>query len=529
MTVAGRSDRPQARASMARYTEIGRVLARHGLGFLASALGVERYLPFHRRLFGSRSPVEPYGRPERVRLALEELGPAFIKLGQVLSTRVDLLPPDYIAELALLQDSARPLPSEVITRIVEDDLARPLSRVFLHFDDTPLAAASIGQVHAATLLDGTEVAVKVRRPGVVERIREDLEILRTLAAAASRRSRLLAEYDLVALVEEFAHTLRGETDYLHEARHAERFRMAFASTPWLRVPQVVWEATSERVLTLERIMGVKIDDLETLDAHGIDRRTVAERVAAMVLTMVLRDGFFHADPHPGNFFVADDSSIGMVDFGMVGRIDQRLQDQLVWALLAFSGGDLERQVDVLLELGIARPRVEREALRRDLAQLRSRYAGRSLGEIQVRQAVGDGIAFARRHRLQLPANLALLAKTLAMHEGLVRRLDPDFDLSSAMASYSRRVSLRQLSPGVLGRWASQGAIDWGRLALELPQQLRRLMSLAERGDLEIGMRPSSFEPVLRRAERMVRMLIIGIVAAAAIVAAAVVFAALAHH
>jgi ubiquinone biosynthesis protein len=364
---------------------------------------------------------------------------------------------------------------------------------------------------------------------VVERIREDLEILRTLAGAASRRSRLLADYDLVALVDEFAHTLRGETDYLREARNAERFSIAFASTPWLRVPRVAWGATSDQVLTLERITGTKIDDIEALASRCIDRRLVAERDAEMVLDMVLRDGFFHADPHPGNFFVEEDASIGMVDYGMVGRIDQHLQDQLVWALLAFSGSDVDRQLDVLCELGIARPRVDREALRRDLAQMRVRYVGRPLGEIQVRQAVSDGIAFARRHRLQLPAGLALLAKTLAMHEGLVRRLDPDFDLTAAMEGYARKVSLRQLAPAVLGRRAGQSALDWGRLALDLPQALRRLLVLAERGDLEIGMRPSSVEPLLRRTERMVRMLIAGMVLAAAIIAAAVVFAALAHR
>jgi ubiquinone biosynthesis protein len=447
----------------------------------------------------------------------------------VLSTRVDLLPPEYVAELARLQDSARPLSAEVIRETIEGDLGRALDRVFLRFDEAPLAAASIGQVHSAMLLDGAEVAVKARRPGVVERIREDLEILRTLAGTASRRSRLAADYDLVALVDEFSQTLRGETDYLREARNAERFRIAFESTPWLRVPRVVWEATGERVLTLERVTGIKIDDLEALDARRIDRRLVAERDAAMVLTMVLRDGFFHADPHPGNFFVEDDASIGMVDFGMVGRIDERLQDQLAWALLAFSGSDLERQIDVLYELGIARPRTDREALRRDLAQMRTRYVGRTLGEIQVRQAAGDAIAFARRHRLQLPASLALLAKTLAMHEGLVRRLDPEFDLSATLQDYGRKVSLRQLSPGVLGRWLAEGVLDWGRLSLELPQRLRRLMSLAERGDLEIAMRPSSFEPVLRRAERMVRMLIAGVIVAAAIIAAAVVVAALAHR
>ena len=249
----------------------------------------------------------------------------------------------------------------------------------------------------------------------------------------------------------------------------------------------------------------------------------------MVLTMVLRDAFFHADPHPGNFFIADDASIGTVDCGMVGRIDERLRDQLGFALLAFSGPDLGRQVDTLFELGIARPRTDRESLRSDLAQLRSRYTGRPLGEIQVRQVVSDGIAFAPATACSCRRTSPCWPRPWPCTKGLVRRLDPDFDLSVAMAGYARRVSLRQLSPALLARWAGQGALDWGRLGLELPQRLRRVMGLAERGDLEIAMRPSSFEPVLRRAERMVRMLIVAMVAAAVIVAAAIVFAALAHR
>jgi ubiquinone biosynthesis protein len=517
-------EKPRARPSIARYREIGRVFARHGLGFVVSVLGVERYVPFHRRLFGSRSAGELHPRPERVRLALEELGPTFIKLGQVLSTRVDLLPPEYTAELARLQDSARPLPAGVIRKAIEEDLGRPIEAIFGRFDDAPLAAASIGQVHTAALADSTEVVVKVRRPGVVERIHEDLEILRTLAATATRRSRLVKDYDLVGVVEEFAQTLRTETDYLREASNAERLRSSFAGTPWIHVPEVFWETTTGRILTLSRLTGVKIDDLKTLDARGIDRRLVAEREARMVMLMVFRDGFFHADPHPGNFFVGDDASIGLVDFGMVGRLDEQLQDQLVWALLAFTSSDLDRQVDVLFELGVALRRVDRAELRRDLQHLRARYYGRSLGEIPVRQALSDALSLVRRHRLQVPANFALLAKTLIMHEALVRQLDPSFDLTTVVAAYGRRLILRELSPGVIRRWAGQGAADWTRLALELPQHLRRLMRQAERGDLEIGMRPSSFEPAIGHLDRIANRLIVGMLAAAVIIVLAILLA-----
>ncbi|HYM51156.1 MAG TPA: AarF/ABC1/UbiB kinase family protein [Candidatus Limnocylindrales bacterium] len=526
--VGPRIDGPGARPSAYRYREIARVFARHGLGFLTSALGVERYIPFHRRLFGTRSAAELYSRPERVRLALEELGPAFIKLGQILSTRVDLLPPEYIGELSRLQDSASPLPAAVVRQAVEADLGRPVDQVFASFQDEALAAASIGQVHAA-VLDGAEVAVKVRRPGVVERIQEDLEILRTLASTAARRSRLLADYDIVSLVEEFAQTLRAETDYLREASSAERFRQAALGRPFVHVPRVFWQTTTARILTLERIHGVKIDDVEALDRLGIDRHLVAERDADTVLTMIFDDGFFHADPHPGNFFVGQDASIGIVDFGMVGHLDPGLQDRLAWALLAFSSSDLERQVDVLFELGIARRRVDREALRRDLQQLRARYYGRALGEIPVRQAVFDGLAIVRRHRLQLPPNVALLAKTLVMHETLVRRLDPSFDATAMISRYGRRMIVRQLSPGVLGRLMSQGAADWAQLWVDGPKQLRRVLGMLERGDLEVGMRPAGLEAAVAHLERITNRLIAGILVAAMLVAAAIVFAAIAHR
>lgn len=447
-------------------------------------------------------------------MALEELGATFIKLGQVLSTRPDLLPTEYQAELAKLQDAAPPVDWAAVRPLLEEELGRPVEEVFAHFDPVPLAAASIGQAHGATLPDGTEVVVKVRRPGVVEQVEEDLEILQDLAAAASRRWELADQYDVVGLAQEFAQTLRAELDYIREGRNAERFADNFAGEPAVHIPRVFWETTTSRVLTLERIRGIKIDDLAALDAAGIDRAALAQRAARIVLKMVFEDRFFHADPHPGNFFVEPDGRIGLIDFGMVGTVDERTQEQLVDLLLAITSQDADRLVDAFLALGIARRRVDRELLRRDLEHLVSRYYGRPLGEIALGPLLSEALAVVRRHRLQLPSNLALLFKTAMMNEGLGARLDPSFRLMSVLVPYAERLMLQQYSPLRWARRLGGASLEAARLGVELPQQIRRLLGELERGGLEIGMRPVGFEPLLRRLEQLTHQLILGILAAA---------------
>ncbi|MBI4493425.1 MAG: AarF/ABC1/UbiB kinase family protein [Chloroflexi bacterium] len=497
-----------------RYRQIADVLARHGLGYLVSVLGLERFVPFHRGLLGHPPRVRAYTRPEHVRMALAQLGATFIKLGQILSSRADLLPPEYQVELARLQDQAPPVPSEAVRAALVAELGRPVDEVFATFDPTPLAAASIGQVHAATLLDGTEVAVKVRRPGVVEQVEQDLEILQNLAVGASRRWELADQYDLVGLAQEFAQTLRAELDYVREGRNAERFADNFRRAPDLHIPRVFWETTTARLLTLERIRGIKIDDLPALQAAGIDRQALAERAARITLKMVFEDGFFHADPHPGNFFVEPDGRIGLVDFGMVGTVDERTQEHLVRLLLAVTSQDTERLVDALLELGVARRRVERDLLRRDLEHLVARYYGLPLGEIALGSLLADALAVVRRHHLQLPPTLALLFKTVVMSEGLGARLDPSFSLTTVLAPYAERLLLRQYSPLVWARRLLQASLDAARLGVESPQQVRRIISELERGGLEVGMRPTGFEPLVRRFERLANRIVLGIIAAA---------------
>ena len=507
-----------------RRRQIAEILARHGLGYLVGVFGLDRFVPFHHGLLGHASRAEPYTRPEHVRLALEELGATFIKLGQIVSTRADLVPPAYQAELVKLQDAVPAAPFDAVEVVLVEDLGRPVDAVFATFEHTPLAAASIGLAYAATVPDGTEVVVKVRRPGVVELVERDLEILQNLAATASRRWERASDYDLIGLAQQFAETLRAELDYQREARSAERFAESFADDPNVHIPRVFPELSTSRVLILERIRGTKIDDQVGLDAAGIDRAALAERAARITLDMIFEHRFFHADPHPGNFFVEPGGRIGLIDFGMVGEVDERTQAQLVRLLLAITSQDTDRLVDAFLELGVARRRVDRGALRQELEHLLARYYGRPLGEIALGPLLGDTMEIVRRHHLALPPNLALLLKTAVMCEGLAARLDPTFRLTTVLVPYAERLMLRQYAPGAWLRQLGPAGLDAARLAAELPPQIRRLLGELERGDLEVGMRPEGFDPVLRRIERLGNRLALAIITTGFIIGLAVLMA-----
>ena len=497
-----------------RYRQVAEVLIRHGLRYLVSAFGLERFVPFQRGVAGFPHHAKRSTRPEHVRMALEELGATFIKLGQILSTRADLLPPEYQNELAKLQDQAPPVDRTAIEESIIAELGRSTADIFATFDFEPVAAASIGQAHAATLHDGTEVIVKVRRPGVVEQVEEDLEIIQNLAITASRRWEFAGNYDLPGLAQEFAQTLRAELDYIREGQNAERFAANLANNPSIHIPCVYWKTTTARVLTLERVRGIKINDLVALDAAGINRPALAERAAHIVLKMILEDGFYHADPHPGNFFIEPGGRIGLIDFGMAGTVDARTQEQLVDLFLAIASEDTDRLVDTLLMLGFTQRRVDRALLRRELGHLVSQYYGRPLGEISLGPLLTEALTIVRRHHLQLPSNLALLFKTLIMNEGLGNQLDPTFNMTKILVPYSRQLVLRQYSPGLWLRNFGRAGMDAARLGVELPQQLRRIMSELERGNLEVGLHPEAFDPLVRRFERLTNRIVLGIIAAA---------------
>jgi len=406
-----------------RYGQVTEILARHGLGFLAAASGVEHWITTHS---GATKTVT--ANPERLRRALEELGPVFIKLGQMLSTRPDLLPPEYISELARLQDGAPPLDSDIVRALIASELGRAPEHLFRTFQDVPLASASIGQAHEATLHDGTAVVVKVRRPGVVAQVNEDLEILQNLATRAARTWAGAADYNLTGITADFAATLRAELDYLQEGRNAERFARNFAAEPDIHIPAIFWQTTTSRVLTIERIRGIKVDQLQALTAAGIDRHELADRAARAAAKMVFVDGFFHADPHPGNLFVEGSGTIGLIDFGMVGEVSKQLREQLGRLMLAFTANDPGRISSALLALSAHPGTVDRGTLRQDMARFMRLYQGKSLGQISIAPLVTNMLTILRTHHLQLPREMALLVKMLLMTEGLGARLDPDFSL-----------------------------------------------------------------------------------------------------
>ena len=496
-----------------RSGEISGVLARHGLDYVAGSLGLQRFTAVQ-KLFGHAEQSVPFTQPEHLRRALEEMGTTFIKLGQILSTRADLLPPEYLIELTKLQDSAPPVAFELVQETLGKELGQPLETAFAFFEPEPLAAASIGQAHAARLHDGTDVVVKVRRPGVLEQVEEDLEILKLLAASAARHWEFANRYDLPGLAQEFADTLRSELDYIREGQSAEAFATNFADDPKIHIPRIFWDTTTPRVLTMERIRGTKINDLVGLDRQGIDRPALAEYATNVTLKMVCDDGFFHADPHPGNFFIEADGRIGLIDFGMVGRVDERTQELLADLLSDISKQDAERLVDVFLELGVTSGRVNRDLLRRDVEHLLKAYWDRPLKEIKVGALLNEVFTVMRNHHLHLPSNLALLLKTVIMIEGLGVNLDPDFQFARVLAPYTERLVFRQYIPS---RWIprlGRASLEMARLSAEMPHQLRRMLTTIEHDHLQIGMRPEGFDPLIDRFERISNRIVLGVIAAA---------------
>ena len=383
--------------------------------------------------------------PAHFRQALEELGPTFVKLGQVLSTRPDLLPPSYIAELRKLQDAVPPVPWEAIRDAITQELGRPPEEVFASIDPEPLGAASLGQVHAATLADGAEVVIKVQRPNIQPTIATDLEILQALAPAAQRTPEGKI-HDFVAEADDFAYTLNNELDYRLEGRNADRFRANFANEHLLHVPLVYWEYTTSRVLVLERIRGVKIDDVAAVEEAGYDRHQVAENAARMVLKEVLEDGYFHADVHPGNFVVMPGEVIGVMDFGKMGTLSDRDRTDAIGFYVAVMSVDPDGIVDVLVRMGAVDYEVDRKGFTRDIERVLQRYYDVSMGDIRIQGLADVIMPIINRYHVRLPSNFGLLLQTLGMMQGVALTLDPDFDVWAFSEKYVRRVARRLARP-----------------------------------------------------------------------------------
>lgn len=497
-----------------RYRDIVSVFARNGFGAALAQLGLDQTLNIPSRLL-RRTDAEFERIPPavRLRLALEELGPTFIKLGQIASTRPELLPPSVIAELSNLQDNVPPAPWQQIQPHIERELGRPIHEVFLAFDPTPMASASLAQVYPALLPDGTEVVVKVQRPGVEQTVNTDLAIIMDVAHLAKERLPGFLPFDPVDLAEEFAIALRDELDYRLEGRNADRFRENFAGEQFLYVPMVYWEYTTDKIMVQERLRGIKFDDFDAMDALGYDRDQIALNSSRLVVKEVLEDGFFHADPHPGNLLILPGEVIGLLDFGTVGYLDDRDKSSLIRLYIAVIQLDATMVTDQLIRMGIADPMVDKMGLERSLQRLLRRYMGLPLKEISASELLGDIQPIIYEYRLKVPSDYWLLIKTLVIMEGVGKQLAPDFDVFEVSAPYVRKFLIQLALPTSWAPDLLRSFTGWTQFLNEVPRQTNRLLTQIERGDIEVTLNEPAVDGLSKQinlaANRLVQGVLMG--------------------
>ena len=459
--------------SISRLSEIGRVATRHGFG----------YLLVRRR--EARAEDEPSERGRRLREMLDELGPTFVKFGQLLSTRPDVVPQDIVAELRKLQDDVSPFPFEQVEQTIVAELGLTVDQAFLRFDREPVAAASIGQVHRATLPDGQEVVVKVQRPEAPRQIESDLQLMRSAARFVRERVRALDFIDAELLVEEFARSIRQELDYAQEARNAEAFRRNFEGSETVVVPRVYWSYSTDRVLTLERLGGVQLRDVDVAVRSEEERRDLAYRMTDAWMTMIFRHGFFHGDPHPSNILVLDDGRIGLVDFGLAGRLTDEDMARLTRLFIDAATENVQALPRRLAELGVRFPKEREEDLRGAIEELYYRYYGARLADIDPVEVIREGLDLIYSLNLRLPTRFVILDKAIATLGSVGAELYPAFNVFEVARPYARSLMAERFSPRRLSLRAQIEARELAGIARDLPHQVHDLLDELRDGELQV--------------------------------------------
>ena len=516
-----------AARDLGRLKEIAAVFIRLGLGDLVRRLGWADRLAraghvLHQVAQADLARLEP---PVQLRLALEELGPTFVKLGQILAGRADLFGPAWIAEFEKLHSQAPQVDPALVRAQLIEDLGAPPEQVFARFDTEPLAAASIAQVHAAALHDGTEVIVKVRRPGIAPVVEADLRLLERLAAIAEDEWPDLRPYQPVGLVRQFGRSLRRELDLSSECHNAERIAANFADRPHIVVPRVFWDWTRERVNVQEHIVGIPGHHLAEVDATGLDRTLLAQRGSHAVLKMILEDGFFHADPHPGNVFYLPGNRLAFIDFGMVGRLSETRRDQLLSLMLGLVQREPEAVVEVLMAWTQDSPAShapDPEALQQDVVAFVDRYRGTALAKLSLGGMMNDVTAILRDYQLALPADLALLVKTFITLEGLGRTLAPEFHMATEAQPLLEAALRARYAPKALAQRGWTSALHAARLLTGLPREITRLMRLTKRTGVQVHVEVRHLEQVADQLDRAVSRLTVAMVVAALIIGSSIV-------
>ncbi|MFU1795866.1 ABC1 kinase family protein [Paenibacillus azoreducens] len=493
-----------------RYREIAMALMRHGFGYMVEELGLFQLLSMPRRWVKHESP-ETKTLGERIRLVLEDLGPTFVKLGQLASTRSDLLPDSIIQELVKLQDQVPPFPSEAARSILAEELDMPVEEIFERFDDIPVAAASIGQVHLGRLKSGEEVAVKIQRPGALQTITRDLGILRNLMVLAEKRWEWARRYQMVRLVEEFSKSLLAEMDYSREGRNTEKIALQFQNDEHIFIPQIHWQYTSSRVMTMEYVEGVTLSQSEQLEESGFDLQLIAKRFVNAMLHQMFIEGFFHADPHPGNLLVRKDGSLAFLDFGMVGRLSEDMKHHLSELIIALMRKNTDSMVRAILRLGLLPEDNDMDSLRKDLGILRDEYYDIPFSEIGIGKALNDLFGVAQRHAIVMPPDLTLLGKALLTMEGVIQKLDPSLSIIDMAEPFGRKLARERFSARRLRGKLLGGAASLAEALLDIPAQTRQLSALISKGKLKVEISVPEMESLMRKLDQISNRLSFSIV------------------
>jgi ubiquinone biosynthesis protein len=504
-----------------RYREVVQTLVKFGYIDVAEALHLWKPLRLGRRLLGTPD-VTAVSKPERVRLLCEALGPTFIKLGQVLSTRADLLPPEYLSEFALLQDRAPIEDFAAIRDIMQAELPAPLSSLFTHIEPVPLAAASIAQVHRATLADGQEVVLKVQRPHIAQVLAADLDILRDLARLAERYLPDIRPLQPVGLVEEFARTIAHELDFRHERHNLERCAKNFADDPTVYIPAAYPALTTSRVLTMEYVCGVKITADTELAQAGFDPKVVAENGANALLKQIFIHGFFQGDPHPGNLRVLDGNVIAILDYGMFGAIDTETREHLALLLLGVAERNASRIVRALVELEVVAPDMERRRLRREVVALVDNYLTVPLEELNLTAMLQEMLRIIRQHGLQVPSDFLLLLRALSTAESIGGALDPTFNILQHLQPFAERLVLERYDPRYLLRRFGHTSAEVEELLALLPTAVTQIVQKLRRGELHLGLEVQQLDRLVREFDTASNRLTLAIILAASIVGSALI-------
>lgn len=487
-----------------RYREIAKQFSLSGLGFIVEEIGLDEFLNIPKRVILRQSKNEHVEktRGERVRLFLERMGPTFIKLGQIASTRPDVVPMDIVKELEKLQSNVPPFGYDSAKTLIDDSLGAPVEELFSEFEETPLGSASIGQVHKARTIEGDEVAVKIQRPNIERVVRNDLEILHHLATLAEERLEWARKYHLVEMIEEFSESITDELDYTIEARNAEKIRRQFKEDETIKIPEVKRELSTKNILVMEYVEAMPINHFEEIDAAGYDRNTLADRLTKSMFHQMFVEGFYHGDPHPGNISILDDESIVFMDFGMVGRLTKDMKAHFASLLIAMMKQDAGGVVKAITKMGVVPDDVDMASLNRETEKVRDKYYDVALSRLNFGEAVQDIFSIANNHHIGLPQDFTILAKSLMTLESIVSQLDPDFSIVDVAEPFGHLLMKEKYNPKNIANRYLSDFIDLGDDVSDVSANLKEFSKGLKHQQLPIDMNIEGVNDFFKKMDRV---------------------------